>query len=91
MFKNPFNRKSANDKDLYLPRMPEVDLSPKIEEVFRNARKAAAGETKPPGAAPDDRFLIVVTPGRMLMHKACPAPYGNTNRESGRHVSHSGI
>jgi hypothetical protein len=73
MFKNPFNKNDAKDKDLYLPRMPEVDLSPKIEEVFRNARKAAAGETRPPGAGPDDRFLIVVTPGRMFMHKACPA------------------
>ena len=72
MFKNPFNRKSAGDKDLYQPRMPEIDLSPKIEEVFRNARKAAAGETRPPGASPDDRSLILVTPGRMLMHKPCP-------------------
>jgi hypothetical protein len=73
MFKNPFSKNDAKGKDLYLPRMPEVDLSPKIEEVFRNARKAAAGETRPPGAGPDDRFLILVTPGRMLMHKACPA------------------
>jgi hypothetical protein len=73
MFQNPFIKNDAKGKDLYLPRMPEVDLSPNIEEVFGNARKAAAGETKPPGAGPDDRFLILVTPGRMLMHKACPA------------------
>jgi len=73
MFKNPFSKNDAKGKDLYLPRMPEVDLSPKIEEVFRNARKAASGEIRPPGAGLDDRFLILVTPGRMLMHKACPA------------------
>jgi hypothetical protein len=73
MFKNPFNQNDADNKALYLPRMPEVDLTPKIEDVFIEARKAAAGETRPPGAAPDDRFLILVTPGRMLMHKPCPA------------------
>jgi hypothetical protein len=73
MFKNPFNKNDANDNSLYLPRMPEVDLTIKIEDVFKEARKAALGETRPPGAAPNDRFLILVTPGRLLMHKPCPA------------------
>jgi hypothetical protein len=72
MFKNPFSKNDANDNSLYLPRMPEVDLSLKIEDVFNEARKAALGETRPPGAAPNDRFLILVTPGRLLMHKPCP-------------------
>ena len=70
MFKNLFGKK--DDGDLYQPRMPEVDLLPDIENVFAQARQAAAGETKPSGAGPNDRFLILVTPGRMLMNRPCP-------------------
>jgi hypothetical protein len=70
MFKNLFGKK--DDDDLYRPRMPGVDQPAEIEKVFAQARQAAAGETKPAGAGPDDRFVILVTPGRMLMNRPCP-------------------
>lgn len=76
MFKNIFgregNKKGANEKDLYQPRMPEVDTPSKLEDVFNQARKTATGEIKPPNINSDDRYLVLVTPGRMLMHRPCP-------------------
>ena len=59
-------------KDSYLPHMPEVDTPEKIEDIFANARRAARGETRPPGVGTDERFYIVITPGRMVMYKPCP-------------------
>jgi len=60
-------------KDLYTPRMPPVDEPPGLEDVFQKARRSAAGEFRPEGTNPQDRFLIVVTPGRMIMHHPCQA------------------
>jgi len=73
MYKKSNGRGSANKSDLYEPRMPEVDVLPEIEEVFAQARKTAAGETKLSGAGANDRFLVLVTPGRLLMQHPCPA------------------
>ena len=36
--------------DIYQPHMPEVDAPEKIEDIFAEARRAARGETRPPGA-----------------------------------------
>lgn len=66
--------------DIYKPHMPEVDVRGKIEDIFAEARRAAQGETRPPGASPDDRFYVVVTPGRMVMYKPCP-PAGSMTPE----------
>jgi hypothetical protein len=54
--------------------MPEVDTPEKIEDIFAAARKAARGETRPPGAGAEERYYVVVTPGRMVMYKPCPPP-----------------
>jgi len=52
--------------------MPEVDIPPNLEQIFDDARRAAAGEgPQPPSTAPG-RHVIVVTPGRMLMFHPCP-------------------
>ena len=62
--------------DVYRPRMPDVDLLPTIEDTFADARRAARGETPRPGASVQDRDLVIVTPGRMLMRHPC-APHGS--------------
>ena len=72
MLKKLFGKKGAKDEDLYRPRMPDVDVLPKIEDIFDRARRAARGEAPLPGARPNDRHLIVVTPGRMLIQQPCP-------------------
>ncbi len=61
-------------KDIFRPHMPQVDTPEKIEDIFADARRAARGETRPPGAGLDERFYVVVTPGRMVMYKPCPQP-----------------
>jgi hypothetical protein len=60
--------------DIFRPHIPEVQSVQNIEAVFAEARKAAGGESRPPGAVVDERFYVVVTPGRMVMYKPCPAP-----------------
>jgi len=65
---------SLSPKDCFQPHMPQVELKAEVEAVFTEARKAARGELRPPGALPDERFYVVVTPGRMVMYKPCPAP-----------------
>ena len=69
-----------SSKDPYLPHMPKVDTPERIEDIFANARRAARGETRPPGAPADERFYIVMTPGRMVMYKPCP-PAGSMSPE----------
>ncbi len=66
--------------DIYRPHMPEVDEQENIEQIFSEARRAARGETRPPGTEPNDRFYVVVTPGRMVMYKPCP-PCGSMPAE----------
>ena len=53
--------------------MPEVDIPPELERIFDEARKAASGELKIPGADPNARYLIIATPGRMLLNMTVPA------------------
>jgi hypothetical protein len=53
--------------DLFTARMPEVDVTGTIEEVFRMARESANDPT---------RRVVIVTPGRLLMFQPCPAPGG---------------
>jgi hypothetical protein len=65
-------KKLFGKNDLYRPRMPDVDVLPAIEDVFSSARKMARGEMPLPDARPNDRYLIVVTPGRILMQQPCP-------------------
>ncbi len=64
----------APDQALFQPRMPEVDVvEPEvIDAVFNTARKAASHEAQLPGDGTPDRYLVVVTPGRMLMQVPCP-------------------
>jgi len=61
------------DPDLFIPRMPEVDFPPKLEEIFDKARKAAAAADTTP-AQSRNRHVVVITPGRMVMLRPCPAP-----------------
>ena len=65
---------NSSDPSLYVPRMPAVDrsASAQIEKVFRQARNSAAEDTTP--GKGNTRHVVIVTPGRMLMVQACPAP-----------------
>ncbi len=60
------------DPQIFQPRMPEVDESPKIEDIFKQARQVAAEGTTP--GKGKNRHVVFVTPGRMLMMQPCPAP-----------------
>jgi hypothetical protein len=72
VFKKLFGGAGRKDKALYRPRMPDVDEPPAIEDIFAKARSAAGGATPLPDGKPDARYLVVVTPGRLLMHQPCP-------------------
>jgi hypothetical protein len=72
MFKNIFGGKKAIEQGIFEPRMPDVDIPTNLADTFDNARKAARGEMNLPGAKAADRYLMVVTPGRMLMYQPCP-------------------
>ncbi len=50
----------------FTPSLPEVDLRPDIENVFDRARQAAVK------AEQGRRQVIIVTPGRLLLARACP-------------------
>jgi hypothetical protein len=69
MFKRLFGqgKEARKSRDV---RMPEVDESQDIEDVFKNARAVASGEALPVGRS--GRHVIVVTPGRLLMFQPCP-------------------
>ena len=73
MMKKFFAGKSHGD--IYQPHMPVVDVTEKIEDIFSDARRAARGETSPPGAGPDERFYVVVTPcgvaDGIRLYRAC--------------------
>lgn len=70
---------SNQDIDLFEPRMPEVDVPPRLDEIFDKARKAAAEVTMPTGGT--NRHVVVVTPGRMVMLHPCPVP-GTMNQQA---------
>ena len=46
--------------------MPEVDIRADIEEIFSKARLAASTTED------DHRRVIIITPGRLLLARACP-------------------
>jgi len=60
------------EKDFFTPHMPEVDLRPGIAGIFARAR-AAAAETHTGEDGVPHRQVILVTPGRLLIAKGCPA------------------
>jgi len=59
------------EKDLFTPCMPEVDIRPEIGAIFSRAR-TAAGQTHINKNGIERRQLIIITPGRLLVAKACP-------------------
>jgi len=62
-----------SDDAIYEPRMPEVDEPSTLAAVFDQARSTASnGAPQPSGIA--GRCVVVVTPGRLLMLRPCPAP-----------------
>jgi hypothetical protein len=57
------------------PHMPEVEVVPDIAERFAAARQAVVGGIEPlPGHDADQRYVVLLTPGRMLMEQPCPQP-----------------
>jgi hypothetical protein len=60
-------------KDIFEPRMIEVDIRSDIETIFTRAR-AAADETVEDEEGLYRRQIIFVTPGRLLLGKTCPLP-----------------
>ncbi len=59
------------DKDLFTPRMPEVDVRPEIGAIFSRAREAAA-QTHIGEDGIERRQVIIITPGRLLVAKGSP-------------------
>ena len=59
------------DKDLFTPRMPEVDVRPEIGAIFSRAR-AAAAQTYIGEDGIERRQVIIITPGRLLVAKGSP-------------------
>ena len=59
------------DKDLFTPRMPEVDVRPEIGAIFSRAR-AAAAQTHTGEDGIERRQVIIITPGRLLVAKGSP-------------------
>jgi hypothetical protein len=65
----------ATGQDVFQPRMPEVEVPgpDEIEAIFNTIRKTASGEKTLSGTQADDqRFLVLLTPRRMLMQVHCP-------------------
>jgi len=65
-----FNRDAA----AFAPHMPEVDLQANNDSVFTDARNVGMGFRRGGGLAGSDRFIALVTPGRLVMQLACPRP-----------------
>ena len=59
------------EKELFTPRMPEVDFRPDISAIFSHARVAAA-QTHVGEDGIEHRQVILITPGRLLVAKDCP-------------------
>jgi|SRR5579859_2079288 len=58
----------------FTPRMPpNVEAVADMATLFAQARKAVVGGIEPlPDAPPDQRYVVIITPGRMLMQQPCP-------------------
>jgi hypothetical protein len=54
--------------------MPTVETPADIERIFDKARSTASHPTPTPNAPEGQRFVVVVTPGRLLGLQACPPP-----------------
>lgn len=64
---------NGHDPSLFVPHMPEVDVPKNIEEIFDKARRAARGELRPLGKE-SGAYVVLVTPGRMIVFQPCPPP-----------------
>ncbi len=73
IFKRLRERISApiDDASIFAPRLPAVEATASLAEVFAQARVAAAGATS---SATPGRHVVIVTPGRLLMMQPCPPP-----------------
>lgn len=61
-----------SDDGMFSPRMPQVDEPPTLAPVFEKAGSVAAGTGQPSDGA--QRYVVIVTPGRLLMQQPCPQP-----------------
>jgi hypothetical protein len=68
------SRLRGGGDDPLAPRMPEVELSADVEDVFRSAREVAATGRLPGSTAAPARYVVHVTPGRLVKLIPCPAP-----------------
>jgi len=59
------------EKDLFTPRIPEVDVRPEIGAIFSRAR-AAAAQSHMDEDGIERRQVIIITPGRLLVAKSSP-------------------
>ena len=64
----------AEETDLFIPKMPEVQRLPDPAAVFAKARVQIANPSKVQGLQPNQRCLGIVTPGRMVMIVPSPKP-----------------
>jgi hypothetical protein len=55
-----------------LPHMPEVDAQQNTEQIFLKARQLVSAHNQ--GDHPDQRYIVLITPGRLLLPLACPSP-----------------
>jgi hypothetical protein len=60
--------------DAYAPYMPEVDAMAHPDSVFIDARNIGLGLKRPAGSGAYERYIALVTPGRLVVQLACPAP-----------------
>jgi len=59
------------EKDLFTPKMPDVDVRPNLDAIFGRAR-AAAGELELDQIGRAHHQIVIITPGRLLISKTCP-------------------
>lgn len=69
-----WDRLFKRDDDKYVPHMPEVDLHAHPESAFVDARNVGLGYKRGNGGSGSERFIALVTPGRLVMQLACPLP-----------------
>jgi hypothetical protein len=56
---------------LFDPRMPEVDIRPDLDSIFTHAREIA-NQTHVDVDGVENRQVIIISPGRLLIAKDCP-------------------
>jgi len=69
-----WDRIFKRDDSAFEPHMPQVDTMSHPESVFTDARNVGMGYKRPPGAHPSERYVALVTPGRLVMQMSCPLP-----------------